>query len=94
MPNHSFDYARVILRPVAAIFCEVESKSELIDFINGDYYGAVDDGLSDHDYEPYDAIDRMIEYCNPLCNDCGEGRDNCECPEYIFDDEDSTLLSL
>lgn len=85
MAEHRFDYARVILRPVAAIFdIEIESKDSLIDFINGDCYGCVDNGLSNHDYDQYDAIDRMTEYCNPLCGDCGEGGDTCECLEYIF----------
>ncbi|WP_457554248.1 hypothetical protein [Desulfobacula sp.] len=40
--------------------------------------------MFDYDYEPQDAIDRMIDACNPICLDCGEGKEECNCPEFIY----------
>jgi hypothetical protein len=88
MPNYRFDYARVILRPIASVFdFGMNSKQDLIDFINGDLYGCLDTASydDDYDYGPHDAIDRMIDYCNPFCVDCGEGGNTCECPSFSYD---------
>ncbi|WP_072055714.1 hypothetical protein [Aliivibrio fischeri] len=85
MPNFRFDYCRVVLRPIAAIFtCGLEKHEDVIDFINGDICGAL--AYGDFDYEPHDAIDRMIDHCNPQCMDCGEYGDDCDCSEFVFGD--------
>ncbi len=85
MPSYKFDYCRVVLKPVAAIFnCGLETTQDVIDFINGDICGCVGYGHFDYDYEPEDAIDRMIDHCNPQCLDCGEGTDECDCPNFVY----------
>lgn len=86
MPAYRFDYSRVVLRPIAAIFnCGLKSTNNIDDFINGRICGSTGYGHFCYDYEPHDAIDRMIDYCNPDCMDCGEGADDCDCPNFIYD---------
>jgi hypothetical protein len=88
MPLHSFDYARVVLRPVAKIFhCGITSTENVDDFINGRIRGSSGYGSFSYEYEPFDAIDRMIDYCNPECMDCGEGGDDCNCPSFVYSDK-------
>jgi len=85
MPAHRFDYSRVVLRPIAAIFnCGLKSTNDIDDFINGRICGSTGYGYFDYDYEPHDAIDRMIDHCNPECMDCGEGGNDCDCPNFIY----------
>lgn len=85
MPSYRFDYSRVVLRPIAAIFnCGLESESDIDDFINGKICGSTGYGNFDYDYEAHDAIDRMIDYCSPQCMDCGEDEDSCDCPNFIY----------
>tara|TARA_R110000737_G_scaffold31063_4_gene49613 strand:- start:9564 stop:10343 length:780 start_codon:yes stop_codon:yes gene_type:complete len=85
MPYYKFDYCRVILRPIAAIFnCGLSTTKDIDDFINGRVFGGTGYGDFDYDYEPHDAIDRMTEACNPECRDCGEGADDCDCPDFIY----------
>ena len=84
MPSYKFDYCRVVLRPVAAIFdCDIEKIRDVISFINGDYCGSTGSGNFVYDYEPSDAIDRMIDYCNAPCLECGE-TENCECENFVY----------
>jgi hypothetical protein len=85
MPSYKFDYARVVLRPIAAIFnCGLNTTSDIDDFINGRMCGCTGYGVFDYDYDDYDAIDRMIDACNPECMNCGEGSDDCDCPNFIY----------
>lgn len=86
MPKYRFDYARVILRNVAIVFdCGINSKEDLVDFLNGDLFGEISSDWEDYDYDdPSTAIDRMTSNCNPMCIDCGEYGDSCECPDYLF----------
>lgn len=87
-PKYSFDYCRVVLRPVAAVFkCELNTTQDIIDFINGDNCGCLDFEFSDYDHEPHNAIDRMVEHCNPKCLDCGECGDDCVCCNFVYDDK-------
>ncbi|EJL6590355.1 hypothetical protein NMS43_003512 [Vibrio cholerae] len=87
-PSFRFDYSRVVLRPISAIFtCGINSHEDVIDFINGEICGALGYGNFDYDYDPHDAIDRMIDYCNPQCMDCGEYGDDCDCSEFVFGDK-------
>ncbi|MCS6191998.1 hypothetical protein [Shewanella baltica] len=85
MPDYKFDYSRVVLRPIAAIFnCDLKTTDDIDDFINGRIYGSSGYGHFNYDYEPHDAIDRMVDACNPVCMDCGEGYDKCDCPNFIY----------
>ncbi len=86
MPSHRFDYSRVVLRPIAAIFnCGLNTANDIDDFINGRICGSTGYGHFDYDYEPHDAIDRMIDHCNPECMDCGEGSEDCDCPNFVYE---------
>ncbi|CAM6764533.1 TPA: hypothetical protein ACGTJE_002747 [Escherichia coli] len=86
MPLYKFDYARVVLRPISNIFnCQLRNISDIDDFINGRIYGSSGYGHFDYDYEPWDAIDRMIDYCNAECMDCGESDSNCDCQNFIYE---------
>ena len=85
MPSYKFDYCRVVMRPISAIFdCDLKTTWDVINFINGDYCGSTGSGIFVYDYEPWDAIDRMIDYCNAPCIECGETED-CECEKFIYD---------
>jgi hypothetical protein len=85
MPGYKFDYSRVVLRPVAAIFdCGIQTTTDIDDFINGRICGCTGYGNFEYDYEPHDAIDQMIDACNPECMDCGEGFDDCDCLSFIY----------
>lgn len=85
MPSHKFDYARVVLRPIAAIFnCNLINTNDVDDFINGRIYGSTGYGQFSYDYEPHDAIDRMKDACNAECMDCGEDGNNCDCQKFIY----------
>lgn len=82
-----FDYGRVILRPIKEIFSiEIKNYRDVLAFLNGDIHGTTGQEIFIHEYEPWDAIDRMIEYCSSPCKDCGE-IDKCECSNYIYDGE-------
>lgn len=86
MPNFRFDYCRVVLRPISAIFlCGLESHDDVMNFISGDLCGGLNYGIFPYDYEATDAIDRMTDHCNPQCMDCGESYDNCDCQNFIYD---------
>ncbi len=84
--KYFFDYARVVLRPIAATFeCDIHNIEQLEDFLNGDYHGCASYG----NYECYDdvnaeAIERMIDYANPQCRDCGEYEADCDCSSSIY----------
>lgn len=83
--NYEFDYCRVVLRPIAQIFsCDLSEIHDVDDFINGKIFGRLGYGLFDYDYESHDAIDRMIDACNPECMDCGEYSDDCDCQKFIY----------
>lgn len=83
--SYKFDYCRVVMRPIAAIFnCGLKTVNDVDDFINGRICGSTGYGHFDYDYQPHDAIDRMIDACNPECMDCGEGENDCDCPNFIY----------
>ncbi len=85
MPNYRFDYCRVVLKPVAATFdCGLETPEDILKFVNGDICGCAPNGNFCYEYESHDSIDRMIDYCNPACLDCGEGKENCDCQTFFY----------
>lgn len=85
MPSYRFDYSRVVLRPIAKIFnCRLKNTNDIDDFINGRICGSSGYGQFKYNYEPHDAIDRMIDYHNAECMDCGEHEDSCDCPDFIY----------
>lgn len=85
MPPYRFDYPRVVLRPIAKIFdCGLKNTNDIDDFINGRICGSIGYGHFDYEYEAHDAIDRMIDYCNPECMDCGEYTDQCDCLSFSY----------
>lgn len=85
MPEYKFDYCRVVLRPIAKIFdCGLNTTDDIDNFINGRKFGSTGYGTFIYDYEPYDAIDRMIDYCNSECMDCGETDQYCDCPSFTY----------
>lgn len=34
--------------------------------------------------DPSTAIDRIIDRCNPVCLDCGEGESECHCDTFVY----------
>ncbi len=83
--SYVFDYSRVVLRPIAAIFnCNLTTTNDVDDFINGRICGNTGYGSFSYDYEPYDAIDRMIDACNAKCMDCGEDGNDCDCQSFSY----------
>lgn len=87
--NYRFDYVRVVLRPAfqALGSHDFSSIEDVLDFARGESNvpdGHHEVGSMEHD-DPSNAIDRMIDYCNPICNDCGEVESDCYCAEYVYD---------
>lgn len=84
-PSYQFDYCRVVMRPIAKTFdCGLKISNDIDDFINGRICGSTGYRHFNYDYEPHDAIDRMIDACNPECMDCGEYGDDCDCPNFTY----------
>lgn len=84
--NHHFDFGRVVLRPICGVFegVDFQTVEEVLTFIKGDMViDTAFDPYLDND-DPDTAIDRMIEYCHPLCLDCGEDSGDCVCSEYLY----------
>lgn len=83
--SYVFDYSRVVLRPIAAIFnCDLRTTNDVDDFINGRICGSTGYGLFSYNYEPDDAIDRMIDACNATCMECGEDGNSCNCSNFSY----------
>lgn len=83
---YSFDYCRVVMRPIAKIFdCDIENHNDVDGFINGRIHGGFGYGDFIYEYESHDAIDRMIDFCSSECKNCGEIDDDCDCVSYIYD---------
>lgn len=100
--SYQFDFARVILRPILnEITCLYQSDNcpninyersfGLIEYIDDKI---CEDGsikqyptITLADYDEEDPIDQMIQHCNPLCMDCGELEEDCECPTFLYGSE-------
>ncbi|WP_221435544.1 hypothetical protein [Algisphaera agarilytica] len=84
LANYRFDYSRVVIRPILESLIDVEfyDLDQVREFAFGDW------GPPDHSpFEEEDPIDQMIEYCNPICLDCGEGEAECSCETYRYGEE-------
>ena len=84
LKGYRFDYSRVVLRPVldSLVDWHFDDLEDILEFARGSPSDAVDwEDVVEYD----DPIDRMIEYCNPVCGDCGEGESDCVCAEYVYD---------
>lgn len=93
MPDYRFDYSRVVLRPIAAIFnCGLQTTNDIDDFINGRIFGSTGYSCFNYDYESHDAIDRMVDACSPECMGCGEDADSCDCPSFIYKNDRGQFL--
>lgn len=86
--RYQFDYGRIILRNISKVLdftYEYEEIDCILDILDGNDCSTID--VYDPALDPSDpttAIDRMIEYCNPCCIDCGEYGDDCKCEEYVY----------
>jgi hypothetical protein len=88
LEGYRFDYVRVVLRPAYSALAGVGQASveSVLDFARGEAvveHWVADDLMSSSD--PADAIDQMIEHCNPACEDCGEREVECKCAQYMYD---------
>lgn len=93
--GYRFDFVRVVLRPAyrALSNWDFENPHEVLEFARGNMEvveWSDEDLYSD---DPSDAIDRMIHYCNPACDDCGEYESTCQCSEYVYDGEQGRFES-
>ena len=82
LQHYWFDFGRVVLRPVLQELAnlDLEDQTYIEDFATGDL-GYIEISMIDED----DPIDKMIEYCNPDCLNCGEAEGECDCKSYVFD---------
>lgn len=92
--KYKFDYCRIVLKPIINVFnITFRDVNDVINFINGKRYGVMfykESVNYDPEYnEPYNAIDRMIEYCDPRCLDCDEFQNECDCKEFLYDGKKS-----
>jgi hypothetical protein len=88
LEGYRFDYVRVVLRPAYKAFAGMGQASieSILDFARGE--AVVEDWLADDlmsSNDPADAIDQMIEHCNPACEDCGERELECKCAQFIYE---------
>ncbi|MBT9598922.1 MAG: hypothetical protein IV094_23290 [Vitreoscilla sp.] len=95
--GYRFDYTRVVLRQAYRALSSVNDRSVegLLEFARGEAvsadWTAVDELMLSS--APEDAIDQMIAYCNPLCEDCGEGEGECQCAEFEYDGAQGHFVS-
>jgi len=83
--KYRFDYSRVVIRPIFYIFnCDLKSTNDVIQFVNGEQFGVLPSAIGNYDYAPEDAIDRMVDNVNPLCMDCGECGEDCDCSNFVY----------
>lgn len=88
--GYKFDYCRIILKPISAIFdCDIKTNNDVMEFLNIEKQKTINiekHACYDNEYyEPWNAIDRMIEYCDPKCLDCGEFQSQCDCENFLYD---------
>lgn len=84
LDGYRFDYCRVVLRPIlkALTGWSIDDLEDVLEFSLGEF-GSFESYIMASFTD--DPIDQMIEYCNPICSDCGEGEEDCYCATYIYD---------
>ena len=97
LDGYRFDYARVVLRPAyqALMGWDLDAIEDVLEFARGGFVvsdWSQDDALMSS-ADPADAPDQMIAYCNPNCDDCGEGEPDCYCAEFVYDGEQGQFES-
>ena len=94
LDGYRFDYVRVVVRPSWRALKSL-ALGNVPDFVDL----ACDTQLSWTSAERYsdddwdDPIERMIEFCNPSCDDCGEQESDCRCSHYVYDGEQGRFES-
>jgi len=85
--NYQFDYGRIVLRNISEVLNFSYDDPEIIlgTLDCEPIYCSVPDHLDPSD--PMTAIDRMIHHCNPVCVDCGEGEEECNCKKFLYSKE-------
>jgi hypothetical protein len=96
LEGYRFDYVRVVLRPAYMALAGLghASAESILDFARGEAvieHWVPGDLMSSSD--PADAIDQMIEYCNPACEDCGEQELECKCAQFVYDGAEGKFVS-
>ena len=83
LDKYRFDYSRVVLRPAIRALSgwEFDDLESVRTFARGNTLCS-DVGSNCTSDDP---IDQMIEHCNPVCNDCGEGEHSCLCGTYLYE---------
>lgn len=94
LEGYRFDYVRVVLRPAwhALKGWDFESVEGVLEFAcgsAGQWAGAEHFSCEDWD----DPIDKMIEACNPICDDCGEQCNDCRCSQYVYQEGKGEFFS-
>lgn len=97
LDGYRFDYARVVLRPAyqALANWDFDDVEQVLEFARGELLlieSTHEDALM-ASCDPADAIDQMIAYCNPSCDDCGEEESDCFCAEYVYKGEQGRFES-
>ncbi|MGO4605921.1 hypothetical protein AB4142_06255 [Variovorax sp. 2RAF20] len=97
LDGYRFDYARVVLRPAyqALADWDLDAVEDVLEFARGEVASSDwthEDALMASD-DPADAPDQMIAYCNPTCDDCGEGEPDCYCAEFVYEGEQGRFES-
>lgn len=93
LEGYRFDYSRVVLRPAIEALSSwgcVESE-DLLELVLGDL-GAEGQSLCIRNEE--DPIDQMIDYCNPVCDDCAEPESDCQCATFVYDGKSGSFQSV
>lgn len=86
LDGYRFDYSRVVLRPAieALVIWNFDDTESVLEFALGTISFESLEACDDFDDDP---IDRMINYCNPNCNDCDEPESDCQCATFIYEGE-------
>lgn len=97
LDGYRFDHAKVVLLPAIEALTDARLKdaTDVLDFAmnpSAPKSEVVVMASEWEDWDPSDAIDRMIDYCNPPCRDCSEFEGDCECGEYVFEGEAASFI--
>lgn len=94
LEGYRFDYVRVVLRPAwhALKGWDFESVKDVLEFAcEAAGQWASGEQFSGEDWD--DPIDKMMEACNPTCEDCGEQENECRCSQYVYQGAEGEFVS-